>query len=63
MELVTEPFTNIRRIFGEGMFRQFPIFSRVPTIATGIPVLHDSIGGSGWDLVSGGKRVGELHVL
>ena len=27
----------------------------------GIPVLHDSIGGSGWDLVSGGKRVGELH--
>ena len=25
----------------------------------GIPVLHDSIGGSGWDLISGGKRVGE----
>ena len=23
----------------------------------GIPVLHDSIGGSGWDLISGGKRV------
>ena len=29
----------------------------------GIPVLHDSIGGSGWDLISGGKRVGELHNL
>ena len=29
----------------------------------GIPVLHDSIGGSGWDLISGGKRVGELHGL
>ena len=24
----------------------------------GIPVLHDCIGGSGWDLISGGKRVG-----
>ena len=29
----------------------------------GIPVLHDSIGGSGWDLISGGKRVGLLHGL
>ena len=29
----------------------------------GIPVLHDSISGSGWDLISGGKRVGELHGL
>ena len=27
----------------------------------GILVLHDSIGGSGSDLISGGKRVGELH--
>ena len=26
----------------------------------GIPVLHHSIGGSGWDLISGGKRLGEL---
>ena len=32
-------------------------------ILFGIPVLHDSIGGSGWDLISGGKRVGELHGL
>ena len=29
----------------------------------GIPVLHDSIGGRGWDVISGGKRVGELHCL
>ena len=29
----------------------------------GIPVLHDSVGGSGWDLISGGKRVGKLHGL
>ena len=27
----------------------------------GIQVLHDSIGGSGWDLIGGGKRVGELQ--
>ena len=29
----------------------------------GIPVIHDSIGGSGWDLISGGewKRMGELQ--
>ena len=29
----------------------------------GIPVLHDSISGSGWDLISGGKKVGEIHGL
>ena len=29
----------------------------------GIPVLHDSIGGSEWDLINGGKRVGELYGL
>ena len=29
----------------------------------GISVLHDSIGGSGWDLIGGGKRVRELHGL
>ena len=27
----------------------------------GIPVLHDSSGGSGWDFISGGKRVGYLY--
>ena len=27
----------------------------------GIPVLHDSISGNGWDFISGGKKVGELH--
>ena len=29
----------------------------------GIPVLHDSNSGSGWDLISGGKKLGELHGL
>ena len=28
-----------------------------------IPVLHDSIGGNVWDLISGWKIVGELHGL
>ena len=32
-------------------------------IPWGIPVINDYIGGSGWDLISGGKRVGELHGL
>ena len=29
----------------------------------GIPVLHTSISGRQWDLISGGKRVGELRGL
>ena len=27
----------------------------------GIPVIHDSMSGNGWDWFSGGKRVGVLY--
>ena len=31
------------------------------SIETGIPVLHDSMGGNRWDCFSIGKRVGKLY--
>ena len=52
---------NLTLIFPLLLFL-FPLFSPSPSLSpSGIPVLHSSMGGNRWDLLSGGKGVGVLY--
>ena len=59
MVLISESLVSCHLPTELGTFTEF--ISGENTAAFGIPVVHDSISGSGWNFISGGKRVGELH--